>query len=143
VLHTELSLALSTDLVVYAARLVRMIRHRHDIPADTRVLSLLDEHGPVGITGLARLDRCAQPTMSAAVAQLVEAGLVVKKANPDDARGSVITLTDAGRATLAERRNAFGETVLERLAANDRTEAELAMAVTVLRDILDPPEGNQ
>lgn len=130
------ALALSTDLVVYAARAVRMIRHVHDIPADTRVLSLLDEHGAVSVTDLARLDNCAQPTMSAAVSNLVKTGLAAKQANPNDARGTVVTLTDAGREELADRRAAFGATVLGHLDAAGHTEAELAIAVALLRDLL-------
>ena len=139
------ALALSTDLVVYAARAVRMIRHMHDNPADTRVLSLLDQHGAVSVTGLARLDNCAQPTMSAAVSNLVKTGLAAKQANPDDARGTVVTLTDAGRQELLDRRTAFGATVLERLVAAGHTEAELATAVAVLRGLLgtDTSGGNK
>lgn len=141
------ALALSTDLVVYSARLVRLVRHLHDIPADTRVLALLDQHGAVGITGLAKLDRCAQPTMSAAVARLVDGGLVTKEANPQDARGSVITLTPAGHTEIAARRLVYGTTILERLSASNHTEAELATTVAVLRDLLDASvdttEGNR
>lgn len=137
-------LELSTDLVVYAARAVRMIRYVHDIPADTRVLSLLDQHGAVSVTGLARLDNCAQPTMSAAVSNLVKTGLAAKQPNPHDARGSVVTLTDAGRQELVDRRSAFGATVLEHLVAAGHTEAELATAVALLRDLLGTTsEGNK
>ncbi|MFT4286240.1 MarR family winged helix-turn-helix transcriptional regulator [Nocardioides sp.] len=141
--QTDTALTLSTDLVVYTVRVVRLIRHLHDTPADTRVLSLLDQYGELSVTGLARLDRCAQPTMSAAVAQLADDGLVSKKVNPDDARRSVVSLTAAGRAVLAQRRNAFGTTVLDRLSRHHHSEAELATAVAVLRDLLDTPEGNQ
>lgn len=135
---TQASLALSTDLVVYTARLVRALRRSHDVPAGARVLSLLDEHGPLGVTQLARLDRCSQPTMSAAVAQLADAGLVAKEPNPLDARGSMVRLTDDGRDTLAANRDAWAAIVIERLQAHDRTQEELATAVSVLRDLLEP-----
>ncbi len=132
------SLALSTDLVIYTARFVRALRRSHDVPAGMRVLSLLDEHGSLGVTQLAKLDRCSQPTMSAAVSQLVEAGLAAKEPNPLDARGSVVSLTEDGRSVLAANRDAWATTVVERLRAANRTQEELATAVAVLRDLLEP-----
>lgn len=128
---------LASDLVVYAARLVRAVRRDLELPAGTRVISLLDQHGPLGITQLADLDRCSQPTMSAAVGQLVEQGWVTKGRNPDDARSSVITLSDSGRDELARVRRRHGERVAELVAAHpDLTTDDLATAVAVLRGIL-------
>src|SRR5262249_21674741 len=90
---------------------------------------------PTGISQLAELDRCSQPTMSAAVSQLVERGWATKEPNPDDARGSVVTLTDEGRAELQRVRRRHGERVAELLAATHTSE-EVATAVAVLRDVL-------
>ena len=132
------TMALSSDLVVYAARLVRAMRRSLDLPAGVRVLSILDETGPLGITQLAQADNCSQPTMSAQVAQLVHTGLVSKAPNPADARGSVITLTDAGRAELADVRELMSSTVRERLIRSKHTPEELAIAVAVLRDLVEP-----
>lgn len=135
---TTTTLALSTDLVIYTARLVRALRRSSDTPAGARVLSLLDEHGPLGITQLAKLDRCSQPTMSAAVSGLVDSGLVAKDPNPLDARGSVISLTDQGVDVLTGLREGWASTISERLRAHHRTQEELATAVSVLRDLLEP-----
>jgi DNA-binding MarR family transcriptional regulator len=139
---TPASLALSTDLVIYTARFVRSLRRTHNVPAGGRVLSLLDEHGPLGVTQLAKLDRCSQPTMSAAVTQLVESGLVDKEPNPADARGTVVSLTAEGREALAGQRDAYASTVVERLRAHNRTQEELATAVAVLRDLLETPAAS-
>jgi DNA-binding MarR family transcriptional regulator len=129
--------ALASDLVVYAARLVRAVRRELELPAGTRVISLLDEYGPLGITQLAALDRCSQPTMSAAVGQLAERGWVTKQANPEDGRGSVVTLSAAGRDELTRVRRLHGERVAALIAAEPaRTSADLATAVAVLRDVL-------
>jgi len=136
---------LSSDLVVYAARLIRAVRRALEQPAGIRVLSLLDEHGALGITQLAAADRSSQPTMSGAVAALVERGWVDKQPNPADARGSVVTLTDAGRAELQRTRRLNGELVAARLAAHgEHSTEELATAVAVLRSILatDPPTSS-
>lgn len=128
---------LSSDLVVYAARLVRAVRRANELPAGFRVLSLLDEHGPLGITALASADRCSQPTMSGAVSALADRGWVDKQPNPADARGSVVTLTDSGRQELDRARRRNGELVAARLAAHhEHTAEDLATAVAVLRDVL-------
>ena len=55
---------LSSDLVTYAARLVRAVRREHHLPAGVRILSLLDEHGALGVSALAEVDRSSQPSMS-------------------------------------------------------------------------------
>ena len=86
---------------MYAARLVRAVRRLHEQPAAIRVLALLDELGPTTVSALARADRCSQPTMSLAVARLMESGEVTKTGDPADARRTVITLTARGRRTLA------------------------------------------
>lgn len=128
---------LASDLVVHAARLVRAVRRDLELPAGTRILSLLDEHGPLGITQLAATDRCSQPTMSAAVNQLAERGWVTKTANPADARGSVITVTATGRDELTRVRRLNGERVAAWLDAHaTHTSDDLATAVAVLRDVL-------
>jgi len=128
---------LASDLVVHAARLVRAVRRELELPAATRIISLLDESGPLGITQLAELDRCSQPTMSAAVSQLVEQGWVTKAPNPADARGTVVTLSDSGLAELTRVRRLHGERVAALVDAHpDLTTQDLATAVAVLRGIL-------
>ncbi|MFT4264399.1 MAG: MarR family winged helix-turn-helix transcriptional regulator [Nocardioides sp.] len=133
----ETPMALSADIAIYAARLVRALRRRHEAPAGVRVLSVLEENGPLGVTDLARIDGCSQPTMSTAVSQLVEGGLVSKAPHPTDARGSVVSLTAAGVTALTAYRGTYAATISERLRAAGRTEEELATAVGVLRDILE------
>lgn len=127
----------SSELVVYAARLVRAIRHRVGHPAGIRILALLDEFGPQGVTALAEADHSSQPTVSGAVHQLEEQGLVAKAPDPSDARRTVVTLTVAGRRRLVEARRANGAAVAERLARTGHTAGEVAAAVAVLRDVMD------
>ncbi|MEI7057546.1 MarR family transcriptional regulator [Nocardioides sp. CCNWLW239] len=131
------TLELSSDLVVYAARLMRLVRRALDLPASVRVLTILDAIGPLGITDLARADGCSQPTMSAQIAQLVETGLVTKEPNPADARASLVALTDAGRADLADVRERISHLIAERLESHHRTRADLEAAVSVLRDLVE------
>jgi DNA-binding MarR family transcriptional regulator len=121
---------------MYAARLVRGVRRTQQLPASTRILSVIDEYGALGISQLAAADRSSQPSMSAAVNQLVEQGLVDKQPNPEDARGSVVTLTGSGRRELTRVRRHNGELVADRIARAGHTPEELATAVAVLRDAL-------
>ena len=140
--HSPVDLELASDLVVHAARLTRAVRREVELPAVARIMSLLDEHGPVGISRLAELDRCSQPTMSNAVAQLVDRGWAAKQPNPDDGRGSVVTLTGRGRGELDRIRRLNGERVATILAERpDLTTDDLATAVAVLRAILE--KGSQ
>ncbi|MEI5672262.1 MULTISPECIES: MarR family winged helix-turn-helix transcriptional regulator [unclassified Nocardioides] len=136
-MSTDIDLA--SDLVTYAARLVRAVRRSAELPAGLRLLSILDELGPSTVTALAAADRTSQPTTTAAVRDLLARDLVDKQPHPDDARSSLIGLTDAGRTELARVRRRNGEAVAARLDALDRHSPEdLATAVAVLRSVLDP-----
>lgn len=126
----------SSELVVQAARLVRAVRRRVGQPAGIRILSLLDELGPLGVTALAEADRSSQPTVSGAVRQLEAEGWVARQADPDDARRSVVELTAKGRQRLATARRDNGAAVAERLARTGHTAEDVAHAVAVLRDVM-------
>jgi DNA-binding MarR family transcriptional regulator len=132
---------LGSDLTLYAARLIRRLRREQEQPVGMRVLSVLDELGPTGVTRLAAVDQCSQPTISGIVNGLVERGWVRKDADPDDARASLVTLTDAGRTVLAEARRANGSVVAELVREAGRDPAELVTAVALLRALLEDPEG--
>ena len=127
---------LSSELVVYAARLIRTVRRRHDLPPGFRVLSMLDEHGDLGVTRLAELDGCSQPTMSATVTGLVDRGWVAKRPRPGDARAADVSLTEQGREELRRARAANAATVAALVAASGHTAEDVATAVGVLRDLL-------
>jgi len=127
----------SSELVLYAARLVRAVRRRLGQPAGIRILSLLEELGPTGVTQLAEADRSSQPTVSGAVRQLAEQGLVSRNPDPLDARRSVVRLTPAGTRKLHDARRDNGIAVAERLARTGHTAADVAAAVAVLRDVMD------
>jgi DNA-binding MarR family transcriptional regulator len=127
----------SSELVVQAVRLVRAVRRRVVQPSGIRILSLLDELGPLGVTALAEADRSSQPTISGAVSQLVDEGWVAKKPDLKDARRSVVQLTALGRKRLAEARRDNGLAVAERLARTGHSADDVAHAVAVLRGVMD------
>lgn len=133
---------LGSELTLYAARLVRLLRRDHQQPVGMRVLSILDEAGALNVTALATVDQCSQPTMTGIVNGLVERGWVSKRPDPADARSSRVELTVAGRRVLAEARRANGSLVADRLAAGGVSEQDLATAVAVLRAVLDTDPHN-
>lgn len=128
---------LSSELLIHAARLVRTVRQRGRISTGYRVLAILDQFGPLGITRLAEVDQCSQPTMSGVVSGLVEHGLVTKVPHPEDARASIVALTPAGQERLRTTRAANAEIVASLVEASGHTEDDVATAVAVLRDLLD------
>jgi DNA-binding MarR family transcriptional regulator len=128
---------LGGDLVTQASRLLRVVRRENALPASARVLSLLDQLGPCGVTALATADRCSQPTMSTAVKELVGRGLASRTPDPADSRSQLVEISAEGRADLARLRRASGELVARRLARTDHTPEDLATAVGVLRDLLE------
>jgi DNA-binding MarR family transcriptional regulator len=130
---------LGSELTLYAARLVRLLRRELPQPVGLRVLSVLDESGPLGVTQLAVIDQCSQPTMSGTVHGLVERGWVSKEPDPGDARSTLVSLTPSGRTVLDEARAANGAVIAERLAAAGLGVEDLSTAVIVLRTVLEHP----
>lgn len=132
--------ATGNDLLRATARLNRWAtRHASfDVPyAQARLLALLDELGPSRVSLLAEADHSSQPTLTAQVQRLEAAGWARREPDPDDARASLISLTDAGRAALEgvrQARYAVLAPVLEQLSARDR--ARLRTAVDVLEEVL-------
>jgi DNA-binding MarR family transcriptional regulator len=127
---------LASDLVTYSARLIRAVRRVNQMPASLRILSVIDQYGAIGISQLAAADRSSQPSMSAAVTQLLADGLVDKQPHPEDGRSSVVTLTARGRRELARARRTNGDLVAARFARTGHSPEALATAVAVLRDVL-------
>ncbi len=76
--------------------------------------------------------------MSAGVAALVERGWAGKRPHPQDARSSLVALTDEGRSVLAQARRERAAVVADRLRADTRhDERDLATTVSVLRGLLE------
>ncbi|MEU6248211.1 MarR family transcriptional regulator [Glycomyces sp. NPDC047010] len=85
------------------------------------VLAVLDEAGPASQAALADRARVYRSDLVAVLNELSEGGWIVRAPDPDDKRRNTITITDAGRARLAEI-----EAVLD--GVNDRIMAPLSEA---------------
>ncbi len=131
---------LGSELLRAAALLTRWAsRHAAlDLPlAQARLLSLVQEIGPVRIGELAAADHCSQPTMSVQVQVLESQGWLERSIDPADSRASLICLTRSGHRALERAREARRDAVkplLQTLDASDRR--RLRDAVRVIDGIL-------
>lgn len=132
---------LGADLLGVVARLNRWATSQARLQisfAQARLLSLIDLLGPARISDLAAADHCSQPTMTAQLHRVAEAGWVARTPDPQDARVTMIDLTESGARALEEIRQARREVIAPQIAALPAADrARLAAAVTVLRDLAD------
>ena len=101
-------------------------------PSQVAALATIERHGPLSPSELAELERIKRPTATRILRHLEEAGLVERIKDPDDGRGSILSVTAAGRAQLRrlrERKTAYLATRLGKLDAEDRRTLERAAEV--------------
>lgn len=131
---------LGNDLLRSAARLSRWAsRHASfDVPfAQARLLALLDELGPSRISVLAAADHSSQPTITTQLHRVETAGWVRRTIDADDARASVVSLTQAGHTALAEVRQARLAALTPAIDRLDDTGRDrMRVAVEVINELL-------
>ncbi|WP_037912249.1 MarR family winged helix-turn-helix transcriptional regulator [Actinacidiphila yeochonensis] len=88
-------------------------------------LSLLEREGPTTSSALARQVQITAQAMGATLGTLRGRGLVERRPDPDDGRRVVLTVTDAGRQALKDKRNARAELVTRALTGDTFSAAEL------------------
>lgn len=138
--ETELDLGrLASDLRLACMRISRRVRFEstdagmapHQFSALVRL-----EDGPMTPGRLAEIENVAAPSMTRTVAGLVEAGWVVRRADPGDRRAVLVELTDLGRDTITgtrARRDLWFASRLAQLPAADV--AALAQAAGALAKV--------
>ena len=133
-LDASVDVALASDLVTQAARLVRTMRRRQQLPAGVRVLSVLDDLGPLTVTQLATAYSCSQPTMTGLVIRMENDGLVQRQPDPKDGRASLVSLTGEGKEAIeAYRQRAIASLAggIDSFSAEERQ--VMAQAVPLLQ----------
>ena len=98
-------------------------------PSQVAALATIERHGPLSPSELAELERIKRPTATRILRHLEEADLVERIKDPDDGRGSILSVTSAGRTQLRrlrERKTAYLATRLDKLDAEDRRTLERA-----------------
>ena len=86
------------------------------------VLGTLYRYGPQRPSDLARIERFSPPAVSRVIGALEDRGLVVRTPSPEDARSTVVDITDEGRRLLIEIRTEQGRAVAELLRVLDDDE---------------------
>ncbi|MFD1859934.1 MarR family transcriptional regulator [Aeromicrobium camelliae] len=106
--------------------------------AGASTLSQLERCGPQRITVLAEREAVSQPAMTNLVQRLEGAGLVRRETDPDDARASRISITEAGLTTLSARRRLYDELIgatLDKL--DDAERAAISSALPALTRFIE------
>ena len=131
---------LAAQLRLAVGRLHRRIRidGRESIPPlQLSALVTVEQHGPLRLSELARREAVTAPTMSRVLSALDEQGLVLRAPDPQDARGVLVSLSDAGAVALAEVRTHRTALVARRLARlDDAQRATLADAMPAIEALL-------
>ncbi|WP_449467363.1 MarR family winged helix-turn-helix transcriptional regulator [Stenotrophomonas humi] len=76
-------------------------------PRTISTLLALDEHGPLGVTELARLLQQSHPLVIVWIKELTRLSLVKSKDDPTDRRRTLVSLTAKGRNELVRVRKAL------------------------------------
>ena len=74
--------------------------------AESSALSRLERGGPATSSDLARVDRISPQSMGATVAALLDRGLIERNRDPRDGRRIVLSVTEAGRQLIHDKRGA-------------------------------------
>jgi len=108
-----------------------LLRRMRQVPAageltlpENSALTRLDRAGPATASALARLEQISPQSMGETLGALERRGLVARHRDPEDGRRIVLSLTDAGRQVLRDKRNARTEQLAQALSAGF-TKAEL------------------
>jgi DNA-binding MarR family transcriptional regulator len=98
------------------------------------LLRTLDEEGPTRLTELASATGVTQPAMTQLVGRMEREGFMVRLIDPDDARATLVDLTDAGRALRGELLESVHERLdelLDTLSPDEEATLGLAMRVAL------------
>lgn len=93
-------------------------------------LSRLGRSGPTTSSALARDAQISPQAMGATLGALRTRGLVERRPDPHDGRRAVLSLTDAGRQALRDKRNARVDLVARALGGDRFTDEELLRLAT-------------
>ena len=123
---------LAARLRLAVSRLARRIRlATNDIPPlQLSTLATLHQRGPQRSGELAQREAVTAPTMTRVLAALAERGLIVRTADPSDARSVVVSIAPAGAEALARvrsERTALLGARLARLTDEQRTALTAAL----------------
>jgi DNA-binding MarR family transcriptional regulator len=104
---------------------------------ETSALARLDRNGPATSSELARVEQISPQSMGATLSALEARGLVTRDPDARDGRRILLSVTDAGRQLLRDKRDARTEHLARALAAGfTREELEQLMTAAPLLERL-------
>ena len=104
---------------------------------ETSALARLDRNGPATSSELARVEQISPQSMGATLSTLEARGLVARDPDARDGRRVVLSVTEAGRQLLRDKRDARTEQLAGALAAGfTREELDQLMAAAPLLERL-------
>ena len=104
---------------------------------ETSALARLDRNGPATSSELARVEQISPQSMGATLSALEARGLVTRDPDVRDGRRILLSVTDAGRQLLRDKRDARTEHLARALAAGfTREELEQLMTAAPLLERL-------
>ena len=107
--------------------------------AESSALGRLERNGPATSSDLARLDRISPQSMGVTVAALLDRGLIERSRDPEDGRRIVLSITEAGRRTVHDKRGARTEQIAAALRSGFRDDelAQLTAAAALLERLAE------
>jgi DNA-binding MarR family transcriptional regulator len=132
---------LATRLRLGITRTARRLRQEAGSelsPTLASALATIARHGPLTPSELAVREGVQRPTATKLLARLEAPELVVRTADPEDGRSSLVAISPAGLALLLQartRKDAYLARRLRALSAEDR--ATLRRATDILEAMLD------
>ncbi|WP_411375699.1 MarR family winged helix-turn-helix transcriptional regulator [Arthrobacter sp. MPF02] len=132
--------ALAIDLRTAVMRTSRRLRVEATgeviTPGQYTVLAVLNSDGPQTLRALAESEHVQAPSMTRIVNALADQGFVTRSAHPDDGRQVSISITDAGRAVLAEAREQRTAWLARRVAGLSEEDREiLSRAARIMQEM--------
>ena len=136
----EDTVVLAAGLRLAMGRTVRRLRQAHAVGDVTlsgvSVLARLAGSGPDSPGSLAELERVRPQAMAGTLAGLERRGLVSRSPDAADGRRAIVSITDAGRAMLEERRSESVDRLAHALDQFTPQEREALRAAVPLLDRL-------
>ncbi|MGB8404635.1 MAG: MarR family transcriptional regulator [Mycobacterium sp.] len=133
---TDVDDRLANDLSLAVMRLARQLRFRHPDSSvslsQLSALATLAKDGPLTPGALAARERVRPPSMTRAIAPLVDLGLVVRYAHPNDRRQVLVSVSSEGSKLFEAQRSAGRKWLQRRLEMLLPEERQILLSATEL-----------
>jgi DNA-binding MarR family transcriptional regulator len=141
--QAERTSSLAAELRSISGKLKRKLREQgrqSDLrPSQVSVLLRIEKDGPSGVSSLARAEGMRPQSMSAIIASLLEAGLVIGCPDPNDRRQTLMSLSRKCQKLLkdgrAARQDWLTTTIQKKLSTQEQE--QLASAVALLARLIE------